>query len=66
MQDEEGLVFGLLLTYIDCGNETLACAGPDASLDLRRKWADQVRFTLERLHEAGIVWGGCEGGECVG
>lgn len=57
-RDNEGSVFGLLLRYIDCGNKNLACAAnPDAPLALRRKWAEQVKHTVERLHEAGIVWG---------
>ena len=39
-RDDEDSVFGLLLSYIDCGSENLACAAnPDASLALRRKWA---------------------------
>ncbi|SPO02506.1 uncharacterized protein DNG_05179 [Cephalotrichum gorgonifer] len=58
VRSEDGLVFGLLLTYIDCGNQTLTCAvRPDSPLILRRKWAEQVRSTVERLHEAGVLWG---------
>lgn len=57
VQDEDGLILGLLLTYIDCGNRSLACAGPEAPPALRRRWADQVRATVERLHRAGVIWG---------
>lgn len=57
-RDDDGLVFGLLLGYIDGGGRTLAStANPDAPLAERRKWAEQVKYTVERLHEAGVVWG---------
>jgi hypothetical protein len=51
---------GLLLTYIDYRCEY------DGILDgsilrtpilLRERWASQVRETVEKLHQAGIVWG---------
>ncbi|KAL9567434.1 hypothetical protein ACKAV7_008384 [Fusarium commune] len=58
VRDESGLAFGLLLTYIDCGNKTLLCATqPDTPGDLRQKWAEQVRDMVHQLHTAGIVWG---------
>lgn len=58
VRDESGLAYGLLLTYIDCGNMTLTCASkPDSPVSLRRKWAGQVRSTVERLHGAGVTWG---------
>ena len=57
-RDDEGLVYRMLLGYIDCGNMNLACAvKPDTPLALRRKWAGQVKRAVERLHEAGVVWG---------
>ncbi|RKK81126.1 hypothetical protein BFJ68_g17660 [Fusarium oxysporum] len=58
VRDESGLTFGLLLTYIDCGNKTLLCATqPDTPGDLRQKWAEQVHDLVHHLHTAGIVWG---------
>ncbi|EGU73065.1 hypothetical protein FOPG_19446 [Fusarium oxysporum f. sp. conglutinans race 2 54008] len=58
VRDESGLAFGLLLTYIDCGNKTLLCATqPDTPGDLRQKWAEQVHDLVHHLHTAGIVWG---------
>ena len=57
VQDEDGLVFGLLLTYIDCGSKTLACAGPEAPPTVRRRWADQVRATEKILGKSIIfLW----------
>lgn len=56
----DGLILGLLLTYIDCRNRTLACAAKPGTAEraaARRKWAEQVRATVATLHEAGIVWG---------
>jgi serine/threonine protein kinase len=55
----EGTVLGLLLTYIDSDYSTLQSAvrTPRVSPELRQRWADQVRSTLARLHEVGIVWG---------
>ncbi|KAG5750139.1 hypothetical protein H9Q70_007203 [Fusarium xylarioides] len=58
VRDESSLTFGLLLTYIDCGNKTLLCATqPDTPSDLRQKWAEQVHVMIHQLHTAGIVWG---------
>ncbi|KAF4949254.1 hypothetical protein FGADI_9025 [Fusarium gaditjirri] len=55
---ETGPVFGLVLTYIDCGHRTLLCAAkPDVSRELRQSWAQQVHDTVQELHTAGIVWG---------
>ncbi|KAF5704135.1 hypothetical protein FMUND_12677 [Fusarium mundagurra] len=58
VRDGTGPIFGLLLTYIDCGRKTLLCAArPDTSRELREKWAQQVNDTVRQLHAAGIVWG---------
>ncbi|KAI1370112.1 hypothetical protein F4677DRAFT_439270 [Hypoxylon crocopeplum] len=58
VRDDTGLTFGLLLTNIDCKASTLACAAkPGVPISLRRKWAAQVKSTVERLHAAGIIWG---------
>ncbi|OPB41342.1 hypothetical protein A0O28_0080600 [Trichoderma guizhouense] len=56
--DQEVMVYGLLLTYIDCDHMTLRCAvQPETPEHLRNRWATQVGDTLARLHDAGVVWG---------
>lgn len=56
--DNSGLVYGLLLSYIDCRNVTLGCAvKPDTPSYFRQQWANQITHTLKCLHEASIVWG---------
>ncbi|KAI2613570.1 uncharacterized protein GGS25DRAFT_467739 [Hypoxylon fragiforme] len=58
VQDERGVLLGLLFPYINGRNMTLMSATePYASPDLRRRWADQVTSTVKRLHAAGAVWG---------
>ncbi|KAF5542771.1 hypothetical protein FNAPI_9870 [Fusarium napiforme] len=58
VRDGTGPVFGLLLTYIDCGRKTLLCAArPDISRELKQSWAQQVNDTVQQLHAAGIAWG---------
>ncbi|KAF5586817.1 hypothetical protein FPANT_7110 [Fusarium pseudoanthophilum] len=58
VRDGTGPVFGLLLTYIDCGRKTLLCAArPDTSRELKQSWAQQVNDTVQQLHAAGIAWG---------
>jgi hypothetical protein len=58
VRHENGLVFGLLISCVDCGAMTLTSAvGDDNPPSLRRKWAEKIKFIVKRLHEAGIVWG---------
>ncbi|KAJ5532031.1 hypothetical protein N7494_008583 [Penicillium frequentans] len=59
VQDDEGNILGLLLTYIECGETTLyRIDGQDPMYyQLRQKWVDQVSHTLERFHEHEIIWG---------
>jgi len=58
IKDDENLLIGLLLTYIECNYVTLACAvEPDTPVSIKQKWVDQVTGTLTQLHKAGIVWG---------
>jgi hypothetical protein len=58
VRDEEGIVYGLLLTFIDCHNKTLFCAAkPGSDKTLRQKWLQQVTETVTQLHLAGIAWG---------
>ncbi|SCN63870.1 uncharacterized protein FFB20_00087 [Fusarium fujikuroi] len=56
--NDDGITFGLLLTYVDCGRVTLSCAlTPGTEVSLRAKWAAQVQEAIAQLHDAGIVWG---------
>ena len=58
VRDDDYIVFGILLTYIDCGARTLSCAvNPSADTHTRSKWAEQIEDTITRLHHAGIAWG---------
>lgn len=56
--DQEVIIYGLLLTYLDCDHMTLRCAvKPETPTKLRTRWAAQIGDTLAQLHNAGIVWG---------
>ncbi|CVK92027.1 uncharacterized protein FMAN_07044 [Fusarium mangiferae] len=58
VRNNDGVTFGLLLTYIDCGRVTLSCAlKPETEVSLRAKWAAQIQEAIIQLHDAGIVWG---------
>lgn len=55
--EDSGKVFGVLLTFIDCGGMTLQYAiKPDTDLGLREQWARQVTDTLLCLHERSVLW----------
>lgn len=59
VQDGNGNVIGLLLSYIDCHGTTLCCIdgrNPKYS-EVRQKWVNQISHTLEHLHSHHIVWG---------
>lgn len=59
VQDDEGNILGLLLSYIECGGTKLYRIGGQDPMysHLRQKWVDQVSHTLERFHEHNIIWG---------
>lgn len=59
VEDDNGHVMGLLLSYIDCRGATLHCIdGRDPKYsELRQKWGDQISHTLKCLHSRGIIWG---------
>lgn len=58
VSDGRGLVFGLLMSYIDCRARTLACAAkPHVPANMRHKWCKQVVSSVQDLHGAGIIWG---------
>ncbi|KAF5533253.1 kinase subdomain-containing protein [Fusarium mexicanum] len=57
-RNSNGVIYGLLLTYIDCKRVTLSCAvKPGTEVSLREKWAAQIEEAVGQLHDAGIVWG---------
>ncbi|KAF5984237.1 kinase subdomain-containing protein [Fusarium coicis] len=58
VRNNEGVIYGLLLTYIDCKRMTLSCAvQPGTEVSLREKWAVQIQEAIGQLHDAGIAWG---------
>ena len=59
VQNDDGHVMGLVLSYIECDGATLYCIdGHDPKFsELRQKWLDQISRTLEQFHSHGIIWG---------
>ncbi|RBR06807.1 uncharacterized protein FIESC28_10923 [Fusarium coffeatum] len=58
VRGKDGVILGLLLTYIDCERVTLSCAiKPGTEVLLRKKWGAQIQEALGQLHDAGIFWG---------
>lgn len=58
VRTENSQVFGLLLTYIDCGRRTLLCAGRATTPNhLKQRWAEQVHDIVHQLHNSGLIWG---------
>ncbi|KAF5608146.1 kinase subdomain-containing protein [Fusarium pseudoanthophilum] len=58
VRNSEGVIYGLLLTYIDCKRMTLSCAVlPGTEVSLRERWAAQIQEGIAQLHDAGIAWG---------
>ena len=59
VQDHDGHVMGLLLSFIDCRGVTLSCIdthNPKYS-NLGQKWFSQISLSLKHLHSRGIAWG---------
>jgi serine/threonine protein kinase len=60
-------VIGILLDYIPHSHRSLrtllrgvrngTTPGHAASLPRRLRWAEQIRHTVTRLHELGVIWG---------
>ena len=59
VQDTDGSVSGLLLTYVDHDGHGLLAYSlhDDTPLQDKEQWATQVRESLQQLHQRGIVWG---------
>jgi serine/threonine protein kinase len=55
---KKDIVFGLLTTYVPCEGKHLGFAMmEDPSNELRKRWAGQIKATLDALHQADIIWG---------
>ncbi|KAG5805150.1 hypothetical protein H9Q74_010716 [Fusarium xylarioides] len=58
VRNDEGVAFGLLLTYIVCKRVALSCAvQPGIDVSLRERWSAQIQEAIGQLHDAGIAWG---------
>ncbi|KAF4470344.1 kinase-like domain [Fusarium albosuccineum] len=58
---KSGAIVGLLRDWIPCGSHGDTLGHIDISevpADLRRKWVDQIRETVDELHKVGVIWGG--------
>lgn len=66
VKDGTGLVYGLLLTNVDCGGTTLSCAvRPETPNAVKDRWITQIREALRQLHSAGISWGDAKPGNVL-
>jgi serine/threonine protein kinase len=57
VRNEDGLVMGMLLTYIEHDRTLSLAVRRDTPFPLRKQWMDQISETLAKLHQAGVVWG---------
>ncbi|KAM3469062.1 hypothetical protein MY5147_007361 [Beauveria neobassiana] len=58
VRDESDTVFGLLLTHIDCKDQTLTCAIESGAPEpTRRQWIAEITQIVYCLHQDGLVWG---------
>ncbi|KAI1752088.1 hypothetical protein F4782DRAFT_501924 [Xylaria castorea] len=48
---------GMLFTWIDQKSVLSQGLAKESTAELRRRWARQIKVTLEWLHECGIIWG---------
>ena len=56
VRDGNGLM-GMLFTWIDKKGVLSRARAAQSSPPLRRRWATQIRESLEKLHQRGIIWG---------
>ncbi|UNI15533.1 hypothetical protein JDV02_002059 [Purpureocillium takamizusanense] len=56
VRTEDGAA-GMLFTWIKKKEVLSRSLAEEASAELRRRWADQITYTLKQLHERGIIWG---------
>ncbi|KAI5464247.1 hypothetical protein BGZ63DRAFT_411989 [Mariannaea sp. PMI_226] len=57
---DSGAIIGLLRDFILSGVHGDTLRDVDVSVvpnEMRRKWANQIRETVDKLHEVGVVWG---------
>jgi serine/threonine protein kinase len=57
--DDDGLVSGLLLSYIDHdGRSMYSRVDPnEPSASIKARWVSQLDAAISALHKAGVVWG---------
>lgn len=56
VQVEDGIV-GMLFDWIDKKTVLSAALASEKTADIKRRWASQIKATVEWLHACGIVWG---------
>jgi hypothetical protein len=56
VRDETGL-FGMLFTWINKKGVLSATRAAQNPLSLRNRWATQIKDSLAKLHNEGIIWG---------
>lgn len=54
---EGNALAGMLLTWIDKKGVLGRARAEEASIQLSKRWADQVGRSLQALHQQGIIWG---------
>ncbi|KAI0432103.1 hypothetical protein F5Y09DRAFT_329919 [Xylaria sp. FL1042] len=56
VQVEDGIV-GMLFDWIDKKAVLSAALASERTVDIKRRWASQIKATVEWLHACGVVWG---------
>ncbi|KAK1598926.1 uncharacterized protein LY79DRAFT_586441 [Colletotrichum navitas] len=54
---EGNVLMGMLFTWIDATGVLGRARAENSSSDIRKRWAAQIRTSLEKLHDRGIIWG---------
>ncbi|KAI8946290.1 hypothetical protein F4801DRAFT_565063 [Xylaria longipes] len=57
VMNDNGFVVGMLLTYVDGRSMSFQVDPTYPSASVKKRWADQLDYTLAELHKAGVVWG---------
>jgi len=65
VQNEDGLLMGMLLTYIEHDKSLSTAVRPDTPFPLRKQWVDQVSEAITELHGVGVVWGDAKPGNVL-
>jgi serine/threonine protein kinase len=65
VQNENGLLMGMLLTHIEHATTLSMASWPDTPFSLKQLWVNQLSETLTQLHQAGLVWGDAKPGNVL-